>query len=134
MKHEGQDINPKTNSLIIIVSLIPSCFVALLSTTIAKKIGYQFMIRSCSLMFMISPLFINFSMNLIFFSIFWFLLPVVFFSLAAIPVINALWTQFPKDLNKVTGLAVLFFSIGMILWNVIFTFIVNPKNLKAKID
>jgi len=44
------------------------------------------------------------------------------------PVINCLWTHFPRDLSKVSGIAVLMFSLGMIFWNLLFLFIVNPDN------
>ena len=50
------------------------------------------------------------------------------------PILNCLWSQFPKDLNKVSGSAVLFFSLGMIAWNIIFFQIVNPDNKPAVID
>lgn len=60
--------------------------------------------------------------------------PMVCFSLSAIPIINCLWSQFPRDLNKVSGAAIHFFSLGMITWNILFFKIVNPNNLKAQID
>ncbi len=42
--------------------------------------------------------------------------------------------MFPKDLNKVSGFAILFFSLGMIVWNLVFLQIVNPDNQPAVID
>lgn len=56
------------------------------------------------------------------------------FALSSIPILNCLWSQFPKDLNKVSGSAILFFSLGMITWNILFFVIVNPDNKPAEID
>lgn len=54
--------------------------------------------------------------------------------MAAIPLFNCLWTQFPKDLSKISALAVVMFSIGMIVWNLLFMELVNPNNLPATVD
>ena len=80
------------------------------------------------------PLVLNFKFNFVTLAVFFVFFPITCFSLSAIPIINCLWSQFPKDLNKVSGAAILFFSLGMITWNIIFFKVVNPDNLKADID
>lgn len=54
--------------------------------------------------------------------------------MAAIPLLNCLWTQFPRDLSKISALAVVMFSIGLIVWNLLFMELVNPDNLPATVD
>lgn len=61
-------------------------------------------------------------------------IPILSFLIAGIPLLNCLWTQFPKDLNKISALAILMFSLGLIFWNLCFMFMINPNNIKAKID
>ena len=39
-----------------------------------------------------------------------------------------------KDLSKISGLAVLVFNLGLIIWNLIFLYLINPKNVKAITD
>jgi hypothetical protein len=67
-------------------------------------------------------------MNLLTLGFCFLLIPITSFAISSIPILNCLWSQFPKDLNKVSGFAVLFFAVGMILWNLIFMSISNPNN------
>lgn len=83
---------------------------------------------------MISPLLINFKLNLLTLTLFCLFLPATSFSISAIPVINCLWTQFSADRNKATALAVVFFSAGSIIWNLVFMALINPDNRIALID
>lgn len=55
-------------------------------------------------------------------------LPVASFSIASIPVMNSLWTQFPENKNKATAIAVICFGLGGAFWNYLFTLNVNPHN------
>lgn len=54
------------------------------------------------------------------------LIPISAYAVSTIPVINALWTQYPKSKNKVTSITVVFFSIGAAFWDYLFTKSVNP--------
>jgi len=134
LKHQGLQIDESTNSIVLLFGLIPSCFAVLAANPFARLVGYKSAVRIAALLFILSPMVLNYVFNKITFTIFWIVLPLVAFCLGAIPVLNCLWTQFPRDLSKVSGLAVLFFSLGMIFWNLVFLFIANPNNIKAEID
>ena len=118
----------------MIVVIIPASLVVLLATRFSRYFGYKSMIKICAVLFTLCPLILNLKFNMVTMAIFFLFVPMMCFSLSAIPIINCLWSQFPKDLNKVSGAAILFFSIGMITWNIVFFKIVNPNNLKAEID
>jgi hypothetical protein len=94
----------------------------------ARLVGYKNAIRLAAILFTLSPMVLNLALNKLTFTIFWLVMPLIAFCLGAIPIVNCLWTQFPRDLSKVSGLAVMSFSIGMILWNLVFVFIANPNN------
>ena len=115
----------------MIAVIIPASLLVLLATRFSRFFGYKTMIRACAILFMVGPLILNLKFNMITMAIFFLFIPMMCFSLSAIPIINCLWSQFPKDLNKVSGAAILFFSIGMITWNIVFFKIVNPDNLEA---
>ena len=66
--------------------------------------------------------------------IFGMVIPATVFAIGTVPSFYSLWTQFPDSKNKVTGIAVMFFSLAGILWNYLFMMIVNPHNEKATIN
>ena len=55
------------------------------------------------------------------------------FEIGSISVFNCLWSHFPENLNKVTGLSLFFFGVGGITWELLFTFLINPQNREASI-
>jgi len=128
LRNNGTIINSSTNSLMLLCAIIPTSFAVLIATTVSKIFGYQKIIRICAVVYTFAPLLLNFKFNLFTLGMFWLLIPVSCFALSSIPILNCLWSQFPKDLNKVSGLAVLFFAVGMIVWNLIFMAICNPNN------
>ncbi len=134
LKHNGFEINVKTNSTILLCALIPTCVAVLLSNPFARLVGYKTAVRISAFVFLISPLIINIRFSVAIFAVFWLVVPLSCFCLGAIPVLNCLWTHFKKDLSKISGVAVMAFSVGMIFWNLVFLFIVNPNNLGAVID
>lgn len=109
-------------------AMIPSTISALFSTRFTAAYGYQSVIRVCSIIFTISPLILNIVMNKFVVALFYLYIPVTCFAISSIPVLNCIWSQFHKDLNKISGAAILFFSLGTIIWNIIFTAIINPNN------
>jgi MFS family permease len=134
LKHHGEVVDIKTNSILLLCALIPTCLAVLLSNPFARLVGYKTAVRICAIVFVISPLMINFTFSTSMFALFWLVIPLSCFCLGAIPVLNCLWTHFRKDLSKISGVAVMAFSIGMIFWNLVFLFIVNPDNIGAEID
>lgn len=128
LRNHGTVITPLTNSIILLCAIIPSSFAVLISTRLTKRFGYKRVIRVCAAVFAFTPFLINFKMNLLTLGFCFLLIPITSFAISSIPILNCLWSQFPKDLNKVSGFAVLFFAVGMILWNLIFMSISNPNN------
>jgi hypothetical protein len=133
LRSNGTEITKLTNSIIMLCAVIPASFAVFLSLRLDALFGYKKVVRICACIFAFSPYLINFSLNLFTLGLFYLLVPITCFAISSIPVLNSLWSQFPKDLNKVSGAAVLFFSLGMIIWNLTFVGIINPDNIKAQI-
>jgi hypothetical protein len=134
LKHHGEDINATTNSKLILWALIPLLVTVPMANPFARWVGYQRAIRLCAVIFLLSPMVINLELNLTTFVVFWMVIPITCFMLSGIPLINCLWTQFPRHLNKVSGIAILTFSLGLIFWNLLFMMVVNPENEKSEMD
>ena len=133
LRSNGTEITKLTNSLIMLCAVIPASFAVFLSARLGTLLGYKTVVRICACIFAFSPYLINLSLNLFTMGLFYLLVPITCFAISSIPVLNCLWSQFPNDLNKVSGSAVLFFSLGMIIWNLTFVGITNPDNFKAEI-
>jgi len=126
LHHHGTNITNFTNSILLLCTIIPSSLAMLVATRLTGRYGYKYIIKICAIIFGVMPLMINFKLSLFMLGMCYLFIPVTCFSISSIPVLNCLWSQFPKDLNKVSGSAVLFFALGMIMWNLIFLAIVNP--------
>jgi MFS family permease len=131
LKHTGFEVSLKTNSIILLCALIPTSVAVLLSNPFARLVGYKTAIRICAFVFLLSPMIINIHFSIVTFAIFWLVVPLSCFCLGAIPVLNCIWTHFKKDLSKISGVAVVAISVGMIFWNILFLFIANPDNIGA---
>lgn len=126
--YQGTKITPQTNSLILLISVIPMIIALIFSTKLCNKFGYQIIIRFCSFIFLITPLTNIFVLNVYTFTIFSIIIPGSMFALGSVPILNSMWTQFPESKNKVTAILVIFFGIGGITWNLIFSHLINPNN------
>jgi hypothetical protein len=118
----------------MLVSFIPMGLIILAATRLTSQFGYLRVVRISAFVFMIAPLLINFKLSIVTLGLFCCFLPISAFAISSIPVVNCLWTQFPKDMGKATGIAIFFFSMGSIIWSVLFMKIINPNNDKAIID
>jgi MFS family permease len=94
--HEGVHLGSQTNSIIILFTIIPISFLVMFSTKLSDKFGYENIIIICSLIFVLSPMVIIFKFNFTTMVLCCLFLPASGFSISTIPVINCLWTQFPK--------------------------------------
>lgn len=129
----GQNVSPQTNSYILLATVIPMCFFTLLATTLCDKFGYEFMIKLCSFIFLLSPLIAQIHLTMWFSIIFTVFIPASAFALSTIPVFNTLWGHFMPLKNQATALCIILFSSGGILWNLLFVYLVNPMNKSADI-
>ena len=134
LHNRGTEITSLTNSVIMLCAMVPASFAVLLSSRLTVIFGYKKIIRACALIFALSPYLINLGLNEVTLGLFYLFIPITCFAISSIPILNCLWSQFPNDLNKVSGSAVLFFSVGMIIWNMIFLNLTNPHNEVAEID
>lgn len=126
--YQGVMINSHTNSIIILSVVIPISFLILLATKLSDRFGYETVIRICAIIFLLSPLVIYYKFTFYTLVIFCFFLPSSAFAISSIPVLNVLWTQFPKAKNMVTAIATISFGLGGVFWNFMFTLYVNPLN------
>lgn len=128
LHHQGTQITSKTNSIILLCSIIPSAFAMMASTTLARKFGYKRVIKICGIIFALTPFIINIKISTFTLGFCYLLIPVSCISISSVSVLNCLWSQFPGHLNKVSGSTVLFFSLGAIAFNLIFASVANPNN------
>lgn len=126
-------VTPLTNSIILLCAIVPSAFAMLLSTKLSRLFGYKAVIRGCGVVFAVVPYIINIRLNLWTLGLCYLVIPVSCLSISGVPVLNCLWSQFPHHLNKVSGIAVLFFSVGSIVFNLTFVHITNPSNLTTTV-
>lgn len=129
LHNNGTEITPRTNSAIMLCAILPSALFILLATRCTRYFGYKTVIRTSAFIFSLSPYLINIWLNIFTVGLFFLFIPVTCFAISSIPILNCLWSQFPNDLNKVSGSAVLFFALGMVVWNIVFTNVVNPHNV-----
>ena len=134
LKNKGEHIDSSTNSKLLLCAIIPLGLTVPFANPFSRLVGYKTSIRLFSVVFMVSPLMLNFSFTTVTFAIFWIIIPIFSFLMAGIPLLGCLWTQFPKDLSKVSSVAVLMFSFGMIVWNLLFMQMINPDNVQADVD
>ncbi len=128
LKHQGETITPTTNSIILLCSVIPSALAMLSSTTLSRWFGYRRVIKACGILFASVPFIINVKLNPFLLGFCYQFIPISCLSISAVPVLNCLWSHFSNHLNKVSGAAVLFFSLGTVTFNLIFALVVNPNN------
>ena len=128
LRNNGTIITPFTNSIILLCTIVPSVFAMLVSTTLTKMFGYKSVIRISGLVFALVPCIINLKLNLFILGFCYLLIPISCLSISSVAIINCLWSQFSKHLNKVTGIAVLSFSLGSIVFNLLFATFTNPNN------
>lgn len=126
--HRGERITPATNSIVLLCSIVPISFIILIANRLSERFGYTRVIRVCAMVFLLSPMAIYWRFDVLVLTVFCVLLPICGFGISSVPIINCLWTQFPKNKNFATAIAVVCFGLGGILWNYLFTLAVNPEN------
>jgi MFS family permease len=122
-------IKSSTNSLAMVIIVIPVICCFFLSPHIANKIGYVLLIRICAISFLLFPLlsFVNF--NFVSFFICNMVIPSCTFSLSFIPLFHCMYSYNNQHKNLATAIIFGSFSLGAITWNVIATLFINPDNL-----
>ena len=134
LKNHGTNITAMTNSIILLCTIIPSTLSMIFATTLAKRFGYKKVIRVCGILFALLPYTINIHINLFVLAFCYLVVPISCLSISSIAILNCLWSHYPKHLNKVSGIAVLAYSLGSIVFNLLFVTFTNPDNQAAIID
>lgn len=120
------EIKSSTNSLLMIILVIPVIFCLFISTKVANKIGYVQLIRICAISYLIIPLFSYFNFSFIMFVLCNMLGPCCSFTLSLIPLFNCMYSYYDKNKNLATAFVIGSFSIGAIVWNLAATLSINP--------
>lgn len=128
LKNEGVHITSSTNSHLLLASTIPIAVLTLLATKLSNRFGYEFMVRLCAFVFLISPLIINYLKGVVAFTIFYMILPGAAFTVSTIPLLNIMITQFPRYRTRVNSLMVICIGVSTFGTNCIFSILVNPNN------
>lgn len=128
------EIKASTNSLIMIILVIPVTICLIISTKVAHCVGYERMIRLCSIAYVILPLlsFISFR-----FEIFLFcnlLLPCSAYALSLVPIFHCMYSHYAHNKSLATGAAICSFGLGAIIWNLVATLAINPDNTVPDIE
>lgn len=121
-------IQSNTNSLAIVIVVIPIICCFFISTHISNIIGYIFLIRISAVMLFIFPLFSFISFNFVIFFLCNLVIPSCAFSLCFIPLFHCLYSYYNENKNLATGVVFGSFSLGAIVWNLVATLFINPDN------
>jgi MFS family permease len=131
--YEGEKVSNSTNSILLLASTVPIAVLTLMATKMANKFGYEFVVRMCAVVFMVSPMMINYVKGIVGFVVFYMVLPGAAFAISTIPLLNILVTQFPKYRTRVNSLLIIFLGVSTFVTNLIFSILVNPHNKKSEL-
>lgn len=120
------EIKASTNSLLMIILVIPVILCLFISTKIASKIGHALLIRICAISYLVIPLLSFFKFNFVMFILCNMIGPCCSFTLSLIPLFYCMYSYYGKSKNLATALVIGSFSIGAIVWNLVSTLSINP--------
>jgi len=93
-KNHGSNVNEGTNSKILIATVIPMAFLVTFSTKLSNRYGFTFVIKVCSLLFLLSQLVAYTFFTLPTLVLFLLIIPISSLSISIIPMYNCLWSYF----------------------------------------
>lgn len=123
------NMDASTNSIMLILTVIPVVIAFIISTKIATKIGYVKLVKISALGYMCFPLLTFIHFDFITFFLFNMLAPCVFFTFSFVPTFSCLYSHFGNGKSLATAVVIGSFSIGAVVWNLIVTLAINPDNL-----
>ena len=121
-------MNSTTNSIILVVTIIPIIIAFILSNKIALKVGYTKLIKISALGYALSPLVTFIHFNFFIFFLFMMLIPSIFFIFSFVSTFSCIYSHFGKGKSLATAILLGSFSIGAMTWNLIVTLAINPEN------
>ncbi|EGR34377.1 major facilitator superfamily protein, putative [Ichthyophthirius multifiliis] len=108
--------------------------VALFAVNIAQKVGFERLIRTCAILYILCVLASAICQKYIYFFIFYNVFASVSYCMTAIPILNCAWSQFDKkDSGKITGMCLFCLSISALFSIFLFTYLINSQNGLAEI-
>lgn len=108
--------------------VIPVTFCLIFSIKIAHLVGYEKLIKTCSTVFLIAPLFTFFNFSFSLFMLFNMVIACSALALALPPLFHCMYSHYANNKSLATGVAICTFGVGAIFWNALVTMIVNPDN------
>lgn len=120
------EIKASTNSMLMIILVIPCAICLAISTKVAHLVGYARLIRYCSIVYLILPLASFFNFSFWMFVLFNMVIPCSAFALSLVPIFHCMYSHFSENKSLATGLAICSFGLGAIVWNLVATFTINP--------
>lgn len=122
------DMDATTNSIILVVTIIPIVIAFIVSTKIALKVGYTKLIKISALGYALSPLVTFIHFDFITFFFFTMLIPSIFFTFSFVSTFSCIYSHFGNGKSLATAILLGSFSIGAVVWNLAVTLAINPEN------
>jgi Na+/melibiose symporter-like transporter len=93
-KNHGENVSQGTNSKILIATVIPMACLVIFSTKLSNKFGFTFVIKICSIIFLLSQFIAYMFFRLPTMVLFLLIIPISSLSISIIPMYNCLWSYF----------------------------------------
>ena len=116
-----------------IVLTLPSAFAMLFSANLSERLGHVRFIRLTVLVYLVLLFFASLARNVVQFLILYVGVSYTAFSFYTIPVINCVWSHFPKLSGRVTGYAFLCHQLSAFVYSFVLTALMNPRNEAADV-
>lgn len=122
-----------TNSILLIVTIIPIVVAFIFAAKIANKVGYSNFIKICALGYTLFPLLTFIDFNFFVFFMFSMLIPSIFFVFSFVSTLSCIYSHFGNVKSLMTAIIFGSYSIGAVIWNLIVTLAINPDNIVPNI-
>ena len=133
-RQDNENLSIGTTQLILNIAILPITIGMVFSLNLAEKIGFENLIKICGFMYPFGIFCSAFSENFYLFSIFYVALTCTSFSLSCVPIITCLYSHFPKDSGKVSGLLFFFNGMSSLFYSLCALKLINPNNVQADIE
>lgn len=123
------EIKASTNSLLMIILVIPVTICLIIATKVSQCVGNERLIKICAIAYLILPLISFLSFRFEIFVICNLLAPCSAFALSLVPIFHCLYSHYGHSKSIATGAVICSFGLGAIVWNLVATLSINPENI-----
>lgn len=127
-----EELTVKNTNLILTLSLSPMLLTPIFSIQLAEKIGFKNLIRFTTLLFSISVIISSYQSNFYTFIFFYGFLCTWAVGFSLNPIIYIIWSFYPNQKGKITGILFGMFSITPTIMVPIISAYLNPENHRAE--